>query len=29
MEKTEKFHMRKYFVKTGTNTYTAPMRGVN
>ena len=29
MEKTEKFRMRKYFEKTGTNIYATPTRGVN
>ena len=29
MEKTEKFRMRKYSKKTGTNIYAAPMRGLN
>ena len=28
MEKTETFHMRKYFENTGTNRYAAPTRGV-
>ena len=26
MEKTEKFRMRRYFEKTGTNIYAAPWR---
>ena len=29
MENTEKFRMRKYSKKTGTNIYAAPMHGVN